>query len=55
MESLYRLILDHCFKTSPVFKRDFHAIVGVIILLADPLSVNGLSGLIGIQERTIVA
>jgi sugar lactone lactonase YvrE len=38
-----------------VFKRDFHAIVGVIILLADPLSVNGLSGLIGMQERTIVA
>jgi hypothetical protein len=55
MESIYRPILDHRLKNSPVLKRDFHAIVGVIILLADLLSVNGLSGLIGMQERTIAA
>ncbi|KAL4738277.1 WD40 repeat-like protein [Aspergillus similis] len=55
MERIYRPILDHGLKNSPVLKRDFHAIVGVIILLADPLSTNGLSRLIDMQERTIAA
>ncbi|KAL3428820.1 hypothetical protein BDV09DRAFT_203834 [Aspergillus tetrazonus] len=55
MERIYRPILDHRLKNSPALKRDFHAIVGVIILLAEPLSINGLSGLINMQERTIAA
>jgi hypothetical protein len=55
MERIYRPILEHRLKNSPALKRDFHAIVGVTILLSDPLSVNGLSGLIGMQERTIAA
>lgn len=55
MEEIYRPILAHCLKKSPVLKGDFHAIVGVIILLADPLTVNGLSGLIDMQERRIMA
>jgi hypothetical protein len=55
MDRIYRPILDHRLKNSPVLKTAFHDIVGVIILLADPLSVNGLSGLIGMQERTIAA
>ncbi|KAL4815132.1 hypothetical protein BDW67DRAFT_191783 [Aspergillus spinulosporus] len=55
MEKIYRPILDKRLKNSPVLKRDFHAIVGVIILLANPLSINGLSGLINMQEGTIAA
>jgi hypothetical protein len=55
MERIYRPILEHRLKNSPALKRDFHAVVGVTILLSDPLSVSGLSGLIGMQERTIAA
>ncbi|KAL4889237.1 hypothetical protein BDV59DRAFT_186778 [Aspergillus ambiguus] len=55
MEGIYRPILEHRLKNSSVSQKEFHAIVGVLILLANPLSVTGLSGLIGMQERTIIA
>ncbi|CAG8910002.1 unnamed protein product [Penicillium egyptiacum] len=55
MERIYRPILDNRVKNSTVLKRDFHTIIGVILLLADPLSVSSLSGLICMEERTITA
>ncbi|KAJ5253778.1 WD40 repeat-like protein [Penicillium chrysogenum] len=55
MERIYLPILKHRVESSPVLKNEFQKIVGAIILLADPLSVHSLSGLIGMEERTLMA
>ncbi|KAI9036194.1 WD40 repeat-like protein [Aspergillus affinis] len=55
MERIYLPILKHRVESSPVLKHEFRNIVGTIIFLADPLSVNSLSGLIGMEERRLMA
>lgn len=55
MESVYLPILKERVRSCSGLKEDFQKIIGVIILLADPLSVNALSGLIGMKEKTITA
>ncbi|KAF4232367.1 hypothetical protein CNMCM6805_010013 [Aspergillus fumigatiaffinis] len=55
IESIYLPILIDCVENCPDLKEDFHKIVGVIILLANPLSVIALSEFIGMEERTITA
>ena len=55
MERIYLPILKHSVESSPVLKHEFRNIVGAIILLADPLSINSLSRLIGMEERRLAA
>ncbi|CAG8309831.1 unnamed protein product [Penicillium nalgiovense] len=55
MEKIYLPILKHCVESSGFLKNEFRKIVGSIILLADPLSVHSLSGLLGMEERSLTA